>query len=624
MNFFKKSAATLALMAGFTADQPKPIPEPTEHRLIDETSSETRSQLPLRAFGFHHERSKDKSEESRIEWPSSVPHPLSSVQPTFDDGPHRNDRLIAEKLKELPFKNPIFYYVGERFFKSGTVYSESDLLENEDHLRKILDPEMCAIAKEMIDHGYEIGYHGMTHSQPESPKHMQSQDKEDFERDLQLFEKIMQIATGKLDFHVKHIRPPYGAGTSDIIERPFMKYAQEHGIEARTWSIASFDWDVKEARSERILADALQVVMEGKSSDILFHSQHQDGTALGNFGQMCEEFKRIILSINAPGRVSEKANYKKLIEAIVDKTPISDDLKLQNSHFRIGSPGQIAIDSAYNTDLSVQYMGAVQFAIRKAQQNKEKSPIRADGYISASTAQAVITLYPEAVKDVTTQQIAHVLRDPSSLENSDIGKRLPDLTFPNRKDLSLKDISFANRGLQVQAIASDIVLHGGIDEAFLANYDFSGLHIDQDHIPTYIRMYAFLQKSGLDDHTSARVVATAMLESGVKNTLDDFGIGKGTAETVGTWMYKHLKDTSIPKHVRGVVPKKVGDTLQNGPKSVGPGQVPLSFMWAMCELITERKLSRDQVEDLLETPEGAALGIYLRMRQDEIALSSEK
>ncbi len=629
MNFLRKSAAALALMTGLASDIPKPIPQPTQHHLIEQQGAEVRNQLSLRAFAFH-----DRKTEAvgAVEWPSSVPNPLSSIQPTFDDGPHRNDRLIAAKLKELPFKKAIFYYVGENFFKIGAAHDANELLENEDKIKEILDPDKCAIAKEMLENGYEIGFHGMTHAKPESSKHMQSQDEEAFEKDLKLFEKIIQMATGKQDFHVKHIRPPFGAGTSNIIESSFMKYAKKHNIEARTWSTASFDWDIKEARSERMLADALQAVMEGKSPDILFHSQHQDGTTLGNFGQMCEEFTRIILGLQSPERESEKAQYKRIIEAILNKITIPDNIELQNSRFRIGSPGQIAIDSAYNTDLSVQFMGAVQLAIRKAQQEKKKSPIKVDGYISSSTARAIESLYPEDIKDKTVQQIAHVLRDPAALINSNIGRELAgstkdeneqaNLLFPTRSELSSKEISFANRGIQVQVIASDIVHHGGVDELFLSSYDFNGLHIDQDHIPLYIKMYKFLRKSGLDDHTSARVVATAILESGVKNSLDDIGIGKAQAEAIGNWMYKKTKGTSISTWIRPLAPKKIGDTLQLGPKSVGPGQVPLSFMWAMCELITQRELSREQIEIILETPQGAALGIYLRMRQDEVALTN--
>ena len=69
---------------------------------------------------------------------------------------------------------------------------------------------------------------------------------------------------------------------------------------------------------------------------------------------------------------------------------------------------------------------------------------------------------------------------------------------------------------------------------------------------------------------------------------------------------------------------KAADTIQYGVGSYGVGQPNMAITWQMFEVILGRDLSRDEVESILDTPEGSAFSTYLYLRQYEVRMWSEK
>ncbi|MDA1060371.1 MAG: polysaccharide deacetylase family protein [bacterium] len=620
---------------------------------IQDIISLVHKELPLEGFQANPSEAIDQTS-----WPEALDNPLSQLRPTFDDGPHPNDLKTAKVLQKFPFNTPIFYYNGINFF-SAEALEELNIKDrlNPDSDWKIspgewiswaergaglnmwqrstdptyekklaefikskLNPEMLKIAKEIHDAGFTIGFHGMAHAPVESPFHMQNLSRSDFNDELSMFERMISIAIDE-EYDIQHVRPPYGAGTNDLWSPPFVELCEDEGIEVRNWSFSSFDWEEGSRRGEKLLVDALRVIAAGKTPDILFHSQHQDGTTLGNFGKMLAAWTGHVMSLSTHERRKEIANYKNILENILAETPEDTNAKLKSSKFEVGSPEQIATDSAYNVELEPQYMGAIQTHLSQ----------NADGYIGHSSVNQVKELAQE--NSETDLTVARTLQDPKTFAKSSIKEILeekpdaPDLdSYPSPEELMSSGIKFANRGLQIKSIAIDILCRlkeGEFDEDFLNRYRWQGFYIEPSNIPTYVKMYHFLRKMDLDDHTTARILATALIESGVKNDWDRIGLGKQTAEWAGEKMHRIFGETeTIPGLIRDLGMKKQGNVMQYGLGSLGPGQVPLPITWAMFELILERNLEREEMEKILQSPEGTALGIYLYLRQYEVRLGS--
>jgi len=596
-------------------------------------------------------------------WPDEVRSPLSNIKPTFDDGPHPNDLKLIKILEGHDFDPPIFYYTGSKFFTEQTllelgVDSEGKELENAvtkispggfvkwmekgagvDHdlldqnpdeydrrlaefLRTKLNPESLEIAKAVYDSGYTIGFHGMFHAPEDSDFHMQNESSEEFEDELEIFERIIQIATGNANYSVRNVRPPFGAGTNDLFSPDFVEFCERQGIEVRNWAISSFDWQENDRRGEQLLATALRLGGRGKKPDILFHSQHQDGTTIGNFGRFLAAWNGHVLSLTTPERRQEVESYKHILENILAGTPENITTNLSSSEYNIGFSFQVAADSAYNVELEPQYMGAIQEGLSQ----------EADGYIEGDTVDLIMRKAPKSTSGMTRLQVARVLKSSETFLGSELETELMEdsegdfNTFPNMEELMDGRVKFANRGLQVKSIAVDILCQlskGEFDENFLQSYFPQGRFIDPDSIPTFVRMFKFLKRCNLNDHTVSRIIATAILETGIKNNWDRIGIGKGTVESLGEGLNGVFDDTeTIPGLVRKVGFRKQADVMQYGLASVGPGQVPLPISQAMYEAILERNLSREEMERILESPEGAAFGIYLYQRQYETRLSS--
>ena len=624
------------------------------------------SNMHLQGFQADPLRAKEK-----VSWPEGLKNPINSIRPTFDDGPHPNDLKLIDILKKYPFNTPIFYYNGINFFTDEALTElgidpqnkeksddnwkinpgkwmewlknniKSNLNESADHyerrlmefLRSKLDPNKLAIAKAVHDAGFTIGFHGMVHPEEDSSYHMQNYSEVQFHDDLNIFERIVEIAIGNEDYSVEHVRPPYGAGTNNTFSPPFVQVCEAEGIDVRNWSFSSFDWQVDATRGARLLADILRTVTRGRTPDILFHSTHQDGTTMGNFGEMLSVWSGQVLSLLAPERDAERAEYRNVLENMLADTPQNISVDLASSKFELGSPEQITVDSAYNTDLIPQFHGAVQSKLSKLTSLKSGRPIKADGYVGDSTVDNVKQLAPKFSSGETRLGIAKVLKDPGTFLKSQLKDELegginsPDFdNFPSTDDLMNSSTTFANRGLQVKSVATDILCQlekGKFNQDFLESYNFQGLFIDPLNIPTYIAMYDFLKKSGLDDQTIARIMATALLESGVKSELDRYGIGKGTVEWAGDNLNKVFDNTdTVPGALRRVGLKKQGDVLQFGLGSIGPGQVPASMAWAMFEAILQKELSQSELKKILNSPQGAALAIYLSQKQYEVRLGS--
>jgi len=631
-------------------------------RTCDESaliSTDPEEETPLEGF-----KSNPAQAAEIGQWPEGLNSPLSHIQPTFDDGPHPNDLKLIEVLDAHEFKTPIFYYTGAKFFSQETLdelgvdiqgkeNNESDRkvspggwmkwLEDGagvDHsfadenpkeyerrlaefLRTKLDQEQLAIAREVSERGNTIGFHGMFHAEEESEMHMQHETSKEFNDELEIFKRIIRIATGDEDYSVRNVRPPYGAGTHDIFSPDFVEFCEENGIDVGNWALSSFDWEVDDKRGEKLLAEALRLAGKGKTPDILFHSQHQDGTTLGNFGRMLSAWTGHVLSLTIPERAQEVQSYRHILENILAGTPENIDTTLSSSSFEIGSSLQIAADSAYNVELEPQYMGSLQEGLGTG----------SDGYIEGATVDAVKQVAPESTSGMTRLEVARTLKSPEAFLGSEIQRELTHTSpgdfdsFPKTDELMEKRVTFANRGIQVKSIAIDILCQlskGEFDERFLKSYSPQGRYIDPGSIPTFVKMFEFLKRCNLDDHTTARILATALLETGIKNNWDRVGIGKGTQESLGEGLNGVFGDTDmIPGIVRKIGFRKQGDVMQYGLASVGPGQVPLGISQAMYEAILHRNLSRDEMETILESPEGAALGIYLYQRQYETRLNSQ-
>jgi peptidoglycan/xylan/chitin deacetylase (PgdA/CDA1 family) len=597
--------------------------------------------LPLKGFESQHLQASEMTE-----WPEEVENPLSKIRPTFDDGPHPNDLKLAEVLQRYPFLTPIFYYNGQNFFTEEALqeleisqeispgkwiaWAENGAgigseLRNQDpelyeaklaeFLRTKLDPAKLAIAKKIYESGNIIGFHGMTHAPAESEFHLQNQTTEQFDDELEIFQRIIRLATEDSDYQTRNIRPTYGAGTNNFFTPDFIESCKKRGIEVRNWSFSSFDWQPDDKRGEQLLVETLRVVAHGEQPDILFHSQHQDGTTLGNLGKMLSVWTGHVLSLSAPERQAEVQKYRQILENVLSDTPEKIQTSLPSSSLSIGSSAQIVVDSAYNVELETEYTGAVQ----------ANFGLKADGYIGASTVDAVRETDPLTTSRSTELAIARILKDPKTFSESPLGKDVD--TFPPLETLILKDVTFANRGLQVKHIATDILCRleqDSFDAKFLNGYRLNECHIDSDMVPIYERMFNFLTGLSLDKPTIARVMATAIIETGLKNALDDIGIGKGTAEVAGealNWVFDGT--TTVPKILRKVGLKKPANTLQYGLGSIGPGQVPATLSQAMFELILKREITRAELEKILESPEGAAFAIYLYQRQYKTRLGSQ-
>jgi|GEM_PF-2292497 len=616
------------------------------------------SMVPIDGFSADPSITVDQSE-----WPECATNPLSKIRPTFDDGPHPNDLKLVDTLDDYPFETPIFYYNGLNFFSEETlnelginpktidapdsnwkispgkwikwlengakVTPEMKEQDPEKYQQSIwnflktkLDPAKMAIAKTVHDAGYTIGFHGMVHAKEDNPFHLKNLDTDQFKDEIAAFELIVRTSIEDDRYSLKNVRPPYGGGTHNLFSPDFVEYCEENGIDVRNWALSSFDWEVDDKRGERLLADSLRIGASGKFPDILFHSNQQDGTTKGNFGKMLAAWNGHVLSLLSPEREDEIETYRDILENILSNTPENIHAELESSAFPIGSSGQIAVDSAYNVELETQYMGALQ----------TKLGVKADGYIGDSVVDRVSRLAPASSTHMTRIEIARTLKDPSTFAGSRLRDELQGITgnnfehYPDSESLMESNVTFANRGLQVRYIATDILCqlqNGNFDESFLAKYRPNGLYIDPDRIPVYVKMFNFLKGSKVDDQTTARVIATSLIKTGLKNTLDKFGIGKGTVEVLGEAMnYVFDGDTFVPGIVRTLGGKKQADVMQYGLGLVGPGQVPRSISHVMYEAILGRNLTRIEVEKILNSPEGAAFAIYLYQRQYEERLRS--
>lgn len=624
------------------------------------------SKMSLDGFIADPLRAKEK-----VSWPEGVKDPISGIRPTFDDGPHPNDLKLINTLQKYPFNTPVFYYNGLNFFTdealaelgidpqnkdkpdddwkvnpggwmewlSGNVKRCPD--DDDTHyekklitfLRSKLDTGKIAIAKSVHDAGFTIGFHGMVHAEEESDYHMQHYSEKQFHDDLDIFERIIAIAIGNQDYSVEHVRPPHGAGTNNLLPPPFVRVCKSECIDVRNWSFSSRDWEVNSIRGERLLADLLRAITRGRTPDVLFHSAHQDGTTMGNFGEMLSVWSGHVLSLMSPERAGERVEYRNVLENILNGTPQDISARFTSLESALGSSEQIVADSAYNTDLITQFYGAVQVNLNKLADAKSVATTNADGYVGNSTADNIKRLAPRFSSGETRLHIAKTLKSPKAFLGSALKDELegdadsPDFdSFPSTDDLMGAGTVFANRGLQVKTIAADILCQlqkGEFNRDFLGSYYFHGLFIDPLKISIYVEMYDFLKKSGLDDSTTARVMATALLESGVKNELDRYGIGKGTVEWVGDNLNKLFDNTdAMPAALRRVGLKKMGDVMQFGLGSIGLGQVPASMAWAMFEGILQKELSQKELKKILESPQGAALAVYLFLKQYELRLGS--
>jgi hypothetical protein len=590
--------------------------------------------------------STPKENIKSVVWPSGVTHPFENLRPTFDDGPHPNDLQLIETLEELPFDPaPIFYYNGVNFFNAETLseleldsdnpddyqiaaggwmqYLRHQAQEQEEEdltkvLRGMMDEEKMGIAKSVLDSGMIIGFHGMLHAQAESGHHMSDLDKEAFADELEFFELMVIVATGDEDYVVQNVRPPFGAGMSGFSDNDFVDVCEDRGIDLRTWSFSSNDWTVGEKDGEAMFAKTLRVIKEGGSPDILYHSAHQDGSTRGGFGELVDSFSGHVLSLLDEDREAEVAGYKSLLEGVLERKSIPVGL-LQNSDYQVGSMQQVAADSAYNKRLNTQYLGALQVAAK----------MEADGYMGKGTIEAVRALAAEHLKGTSDFELGADLKDANSFLDSDLQEQLETESgmdfgaYPGLEEMMEGGVTFGNRGLQSRQIAWDIECRGGVDEMFLKTYHPFGLHIESSLIDFYVQMDGFMVRQGLDLNTRARIMAIVLLESGVKNGWDDLGIGKGTAESIGNGLYGVIGGTNIAP-LRWVGMDKAADTIQYGVGSYGVGQPNMAITWQMFEVILGRDLSRDEVESILDTPEGSAFSTYLYLRQYEVRMWSEK
>mgnify|MGYP001589457890 CR=1 FL=1 len=536
---------------------------------------------------------------SRVEWPDSVSNPLNLITPTFDDGPNENDLKLIQTVENLDFQKVIFYYIGEKFIKDASpepggwmnwIDENCGDLSREEYLLSVADNNSIEIAKKVLENGYEIGFHGMQHQDVNSPAHMQNMSSEVFSSDLEFFEWMIQVLTANPNYKVKHVRPPYGAGISS--DSPFVEASAEHGAEARNWSFSSFDWEKdSEVRGDHMIGKAIRASNYQRPSDILYHSPHQTGIDSGSFAELLDVWSGIYLSLLLPERAEEIAGYKKLLQNMNEGSP------LISSSFQIGSSGQILLDSSYLNGLDVEWAGVVQ---------SQFDGQVADGFFGAQSRLAWESQYNN-----------DNFRSPN-LVLSEYDLKLPDV-----KTFEKKEVTFANRGLQVKKIANDIICNGGLDENFLSIYRFAGLHIEPDNIGSYIKMQEYLQRNELDEQTSARILATALLESGMKNSVDEWFFGKGEVEGLADSVssFSIGTDLHVPFRLLGL--QKEADILLYGINTKGLTQVNIDTMKVLFSLILGEDIDRESTKKILDTPEGAAFATYLLLRQQELRMSSE-
>ena len=136
-------------------------------------------------------------------------------------------------------------------------------------------------------------------------------------------------------------------------------------------------------------------------------------------------------------------------------------------------------------------------------------------------------------------------------------------------------------------------------------------------------MQEYLRGNALDEQSSARILATALLESGMKNSVDEWFFGKGEVEGLADSVSGFTIGTDIQLPFRLLGFQKEADILQYGINTKGLTQVNIDTMKVLFSLILGEDIDRESTKKILDTPEGAAFATYLLLRQQELRMSSE-
>ena len=162
---------------------------------------------------------------------------------TFDDGPHpKTTKQLINALQASGVRNAVFFFVGKRLER----YPE--------------------IAREVVNSGYEIGYHSMDHANQVGMSGSQ------VSRDIAHFKKTLDRALGR-PYPLRYARPPFGGMTrstarilqgleqtgelagkpvranvrgslvNDLVAPEIEVAYQQHGLEIWLWNVDFDDWE---------------------------------------------------------------------------------------------------------------------------------------------------------------------------------------------------------------------------------------------------------------------------------------------------------------------------------------------------------------------------------------------
>ena len=110
-------------------------------------------------------------------------------------------------------------------------------------------------------------------------------------------------------------------------------------------------------------------------------------------------------------------------------------------------------------------------------------------------------------------------------------------------------------------------------------------------------MQEYLQRNELDEQTSARILATALLESGMKNSVDEWFFGKGEVEGLADSVssFSIGTDLHVPFRLLGL--QKEADILLYGINTKGLTQVNIDTMKVLFSLILGEDIDREEYQE---------------------------
>lgn len=265
----------------------------------------------------------------------------TSIVPTWDDGPDRNDdgeladntvkiirvlreygvtqfrfywtgaNLLSARIRKkfgIEYKNglPQSTQIGPGYWAKWVLLNKPPNIPRNEFINSLIDPavkkEYSKIAASLppgVRMDDIIGYHGMLHNWVDNQGHIMNVSQEAVVDDMLFFQELMRAASGNQDYTLKHGRPPYGGGfaipgtnnapthTAKMLEagRVFSQI-QRKQFQWELWRIETKDWKLHTFDVNRILNKTPKLIKANKSLEwdigpayILMHSRFYEEPA---------------------------------------------------------------------------------------------------------------------------------------------------------------------------------------------------------------------------------------------------------------------------------------------------------------------------------------------------------